>query len=42
MYQSIDMTSAGASAGAVGADCACAESGFASWLEVWVNEGFVV
>ena len=38
MYRSMDTTGAGA----VGADCACAESGFASWLEVWVNEGFVV
>ena len=42
MYWSIDTTGAGASAGAVGTDHACAESGFASWLEVWVNEGFVV
>ena len=39
MYWSMDATGAGA--GAVGANCACAESGFASWLEVWVNEGFV-
>ena len=42
MYRSMETTSAGAGAGAVGADCACAESGFASWLEVWVNKGFVV
>ena len=42
MYWSMDMTSASASAGAISANCACAESGFASWLEVWVNEGFVV
>ena len=43
MYRSMDMTGASASASAVGAaDCACAESGFVSWLEAWVNEGFVV
>ena len=38
----MEVTGAGAGAGAIGADCACPESGFASWLEVWVNKGFVV